>query len=348
MVLLAVLSGIIGLVLTGFTAWHLSLAYRNLTTIECLEKTRYVSPIRKTMARAAQAVGRPSGEESVGLMQKYGQQLTEMHANTIPGVTRPEEGEERTSPSANGERQMTAVEALRMNYNEMEREREKIRYENYLDEKDSEKLPNAFDLGWQRNLGMVFGKNKLLWFLPICNSVGDGWHWEPSPKWMAAREAVKRERELQWREQESREQSAGWSNGNSNNSYYQPTTLDDEGDERHYLTTSDGVTPAPKPGCRYTSKANQVLGRSSSQYADEGSNAGGRPGSEMSLKTLRRPGHRADEDSSSLDGLYDNESPYAASDDEGQGGDSWSGQGGGSRSASRRRDKSQDDWRSWD
>ena len=355
MVLLAVLAGIIGLVLTGFTGWHISLAYRNLTTIECLEKTRYVSPIRKTMERTAQAIGGNSGEESVGLMQKYGQQLTEMHANTIPGVTRPEEGKERRSPSADGERRMTAAEALRMNYNDMERERERNRYENYLDEKDSEKLPNAFDLGWQRNLSMLLGPTKLLWFLPICNSLGDGWHWEPSPRWIAAREAIKRDRELQWREQERREQQTSWGGGGHANNNQYPATIDvgDDDDGRHYLSTTNGVASVPKPGgrSRYTSKANQVLGRTSSQYADEGSNAVARPGSEMSLKPLRRQGHRRgtdDDDTSSIDGLYDNEDRYGSSggddDDEGR-----VGRGGGARaSSSRRGPADQDGWRGRD
>ena len=332
MVLLAVLSGIIGLVLTGFTAWHISLAYRNLTTIECLEKTRYVSPIRKTMERAAQAIGGSGGEESVGLIQKYGQQLTEMHANTIPGVTCTEEGEERTSPSPDGEGRMTVTEALGMSYNEIERERERARYEDYLDEKDSEKLPNAFDLGWRRNLSMLLGPKKLFWSLPICNSTGDGWHWEPSPKWVAAREAVKRDRELQWREQERQAQqqqrSAGWRNGTSGNSHhrYYPTTIDDaddlldNDDERHYLSTSNGIASVPKPAAagRRThggNKANQILGRSSGQYADYDGNGGARdPGiterrSEVSLKTLRRRGGD-DEDASSLDGLYEDEGAF--------------------------------------
>ena len=46
-VMLAVVAGIIGLVLTGFTGWHILLASRGQTTIECLEKTRYLSPSKK-------------------------------------------------------------------------------------------------------------------------------------------------------------------------------------------------------------------------------------------------------------------------------------------------------------
>jgi hypothetical protein len=43
-ILLSVLSGIIGLVISGFTAWHIHLTATGSTTIESLEKTRYLSP----------------------------------------------------------------------------------------------------------------------------------------------------------------------------------------------------------------------------------------------------------------------------------------------------------------
>jgi hypothetical protein len=42
-VLLAVLSGILGIVITGFTGWHLWLTLRGQTTIESLESTRSVA-----------------------------------------------------------------------------------------------------------------------------------------------------------------------------------------------------------------------------------------------------------------------------------------------------------------
>ena len=273
MVLLAVLSGIIALVLSGFTGWHISLASRNQTTIECLEKTRYSSPIKRTMQRATQM----GQGENANLIQKYGQQLAEIHANAIPGVTRTEEGEERPSPDTS----MSASEALRMNYNEMERQRERDRYESYLDEQASSKLPHAFDLGWRRNLRMLFGESPLLWFLPVCNTVGDGWHWEASPKWIAARESVRGEREEHCAEQERREQEAGWG-----------------GVGRHYLADE---MPAQRQQSR--SKADRVLGRTGGEYVDE-ENSHQRPPSEWSMKTLRP---RGDPDTASLDGLYDGE-----------------------------------------
>ncbi|TGZ82913.1 zf-DHHC-domain-containing protein [Ascodesmis nigricans] len=43
-ILLAVVSGIIGIVLSGFTIWHLHLTGKNMTTIESMEKVRYSAP----------------------------------------------------------------------------------------------------------------------------------------------------------------------------------------------------------------------------------------------------------------------------------------------------------------
>lgn len=194
-IMLCVISGIIGLVLTGFTIWHISLATRGMTTIECLESTRYLSPLRKTMR--AQRYGHENSMPS----QNYGQQLAEIHANALPGVTRAEEGEVRVQEGdLEGGGESKAYGSLRRNFAEIERGRERDRYEDYLDEQDSEKLPSAFDLGWKRNLIHLFGERPLFWFLPFCNTTGDGWHWEPSPKWLKAQSALKKEREARWRE----------------------------------------------------------------------------------------------------------------------------------------------------
>lgn len=95
-IVLCVISGIIGLVLSAFTAWHIMLAARGQTTIECLEKTRYLSPLRRTMQRTYQA--QHTDGQGVAL-PRYGQQLLDMHQNILPGISRPEEGEElRTLP----------------------------------------------------------------------------------------------------------------------------------------------------------------------------------------------------------------------------------------------------------
>ena len=80
-----------------------------------------------------------------------------------------------------------AKDSLQRSYASLEEQRERDRYASYLDEQESEKLPNAFDLGWKRNLMHVFGNKPMLWWLPVCNSSGDGWVWETSPKWIEAR-----------------------------------------------------------------------------------------------------------------------------------------------------------------
>ncbi|KAF2239040.1 zf-DHHC-domain-containing protein [Viridothelium virens] len=180
-VMLTVLAGIIGLVLSGFTFWHIYLAYTGQTTIESLEKTRYLSPIRKGLQNH---INGPRNYVNGVPTPSYGQQLAEIHANALPGITRPEEGD-ASSP---------ATASLRSNYRDLELARERDRYQEYLDERDSEKLPNAFDLGWRRNLTHVFGERPLLWFLPVCNTTGDGWRWEASKKWLVARDDISRER----------------------------------------------------------------------------------------------------------------------------------------------------------
>ncbi|KAL1965754.1 hypothetical protein VTN77DRAFT_5254 [Rasamsonia byssochlamydoides] len=237
-VLLAIIGGIIGLVLTGFTAWHISLAVRGMTTIESLEKTRYLSPLRKALERNRFETpptndGRESANDSFGhRLQGYGRQILEAHANAIPGVTRAEEGEERPSPSVRSpvSRQQDvlsflqeanrigtpAQQALSRSYAELERQRERERYQEYLDSQDNEQMPNAFDLGWRRNLRHLFGDNPLLWPLPVCTTIGDGWYWEPNPAFLEARERIRQRREQEWAEwmQQQRQQSYEyWMNG---------------------------------------------------------------------------------------------------------------------------------------
>lgn len=207
-VLLAILGGIIGLVLTGFTAWHISLAMRGTTTIECLEKTRYVSPLRRALDRQrserAPANGQtedPNEGSFSHRLQGYGNQILDAHANAIPGVTRPEEGEERFSPAPysaghpQNQNFTPAQQALSRSYAEMERQRERERYQEYLNEEDSEKMPSAFDLGWRRNLLHLFGDRPLLWPIPICTTTGDGWRWEPSTRFLEVRERLRLRRE---------------------------------------------------------------------------------------------------------------------------------------------------------
>ncbi|KAM3066666.1 palmitoyltransferase for Vac8p [Clarireedia jacksonii] len=228
-VMLVVISGIIGLVLGGFTGWHILLASRGQTTIECLEKTRYLSPLRKSM--------RP----------QY-----------IPENRRPDYQGQYRDIHANGEIQPIAMnhgQQRQQSYEEVERARARERYEEYLDEQDSEKLPSAFDLGWKRNLRHLFGPKPLLWPIPICNTIGDGWSWEPSPKWLEARERLAEEREAQRR----RESAAGW--GADLPAQIMPQQQS-EGAGRHY------VSPTPSRVNRSQSKADRILGRNPSQYVD--------------------------------------------------------------------------------
>ncbi|KAL4994324.1 Palmitoyltransferase pfa3 [Aspergillus recurvatus] len=268
-VLLSILGGIIGLVLTGFTAWHISLATRGLTTIECLEKTRYVSPLRRALDRHRYngLLGTNNGSENQdtfgGRLQDYGNQILDAHANAIPGVTRPEEGEESS------ENLTPAQQALSRSYADLERQREHDRYEDYLAELDNEKMPHAFDLGWKRNLLHLFGDKPLYWLVPTYTTTGNGWQWEPSRRFLEAQERVRQQRE-QVAEQQRQHQRDLYMR-NMNNS-------------RAWLGTE--VPPG------WT--ADQPLG---------GLNDAERPATGVSMKTLapRSPRPRPGEDADNLD-----------------------------------------------
>lgn len=287
-ILLAVLGGIIGLVLSGFTAWHIYLATGGKTTIESLEKTRYFSPLKKSMERQIHQHDRHYLHDDPSDEPTLGEQLKEIHANAVPGVTRPEEGETPTPPllaQQSSSFESPASDSLRRNYASMEADRERERYAEYLDEQDSDKLPHAFDLGWRRNLLDLFGPTPWLWFFPICNTQGDGWRWEVSGHWIARRDEVARERELKeeserlsWRDYQS--QRAQWGAGAYGAGRYfngppphqqqqqqhpspQPTWTEEQEheDEGRYLTTTNGVAHVPLAGRRSPSKAAQILGQ---------------------------------------------------------------------------------------
>lgn len=259
--LLCVVSGIIGIVVGAFTIWHLILTGRGQTTIECLEKTRYLSPLRRTMRNSNLRPGaHPNG---------YGQQLIDLHANALPGITRPEEGEEvREGPHD--------ARPVQLSFADHERQRSVKRYEDYMDGEDSEKMPNAFDLGWRRNYTHLFGPSPWLWVIPICNTTGDGWAWEASPKWIAARDRVRRDRE----EQRAREVQAGW--GALESPGLVPVSPS-PGAGRHYLSPSPATS-----GRRTPSKADRVLGRDPNLYSDGVSES-------VSLRTLNRKGQAVDD-----------------------------------------------------
>lgn len=219
-IILAVLSGIIGLVITGFTSWHIYLCSRGQTTIECLERTRYLTGVRRKVEQNRQEDlhhNRSDSDAGIkGSLQRVGHQVLEFHANAVPGALRYEEGEEHTSPTPNFSipsravgkdnksaysdspsqtRESPAQRALRQNYSHYEADREAQRYNDYLDDEEATSMPNAFDLGWRRNLHHIFGPNRWMWLLPICNTTGDGWNWEVSEKWRNACEQASRRKE---------------------------------------------------------------------------------------------------------------------------------------------------------
>lgn len=309
-ILLSVLSGIIAIVVGAFTAWHIMLASRGQTTIECLEKTRYLSPLRKSLQHRFEAQQNGEGIP----LPRYGQQLLDIHANALPGITRPEEGEVSSRDSFGSHADLNAnslhppsyeqqqsQSGRQLSYEDMERIRARKRHEEYMDEVDSEKLPNAFDLGTRRNLLHLFGHTPWLWFLPIVNTTGDGWSWEASPKWLAARDRIARDRE----EQRQRERAAGWgfepespavsafSQAPSQPQKYQPSHPQAQPSiaARHYLGT-----PSANGDRRAPSKADRVLGRDPNLYADE-------PGTSVDMRKLNRKGRTVEDDL--LDDDYD-------------------------------------------
>ncbi|KKA26610.1 hypothetical protein TD95_003427 [Thielaviopsis punctulata] len=276
-IILAVMSGIISIVIGAFTSWHIALAARGQTTIECLEQTRY-SSLRDQIYNY-HSDRQPGGRFS---QPSYGQQLIDMHANAIPGVTRPEEGEDerdRATPTAAAAPAvgLDGQRPTQLSYHELERRQSQKRYQEYMDEEDSRKLPNAFDLGWKRNFFHLLGPSPWLWFLPICNTIGDGWAWDPNPKWVAERERLRRERE----EQHRREVNAGWGTPDPDLMHASGglniSTAPSSGVTRHYLTSpTDSERPKgtgmtlghANKARRPMSKADRILGRTPDQYSD--------------------------------------------------------------------------------
>lgn len=316
-IVLAVISGIVGLVLTGFTIWHIMLAARGLTTIESLEKTRYLSPLRKSMQQHFNNQGQRHYVDSAEGRPSIGDQILEIHANALPGVTRPEEGEDYRSESP-------AQRSLQRNWADMEAQRERERYDEYLDELDSEKLPNAFDLGWRRNLTHVMGESPWLWGLPVCNTTGDGWRWEASPAWVDARERIAEERFTQMQRQKDRERAAGWgvdsppssSPPRYSSTYYaaaRPASAGSRPSNRdsRFLTTSNGIATVPREGRRSPGKADAILGRAPGMYSDDP-----RMGVPMQYMPSRSNGVASYDDLDGFDDEGDDEGDYDESSDE--------------------------------
>ena len=165
-VLLATLSGIIGLVLSGFTIWHLALAASGMTTIESLEKVRYSNPGLNAQQNPFAHPGNGAGWSS--------EEANNPFSNPFNGIS---------DWSAGAERQ-----------------RANAAYSSYIDEEALATLPHAFDLGKRQNLIDIFGERQWAWFLPVRMSREeeermDGWKWETSIVWREGVERVRRERE---------------------------------------------------------------------------------------------------------------------------------------------------------
>lgn len=327
-IMLAVISGIIGLVVGAFTGWHILLASRGQTTIECLEKTRYLSPLRKQL-QANYIASHAPGAATPG----YGQQLLDIHSNALPGITRPEEGEDfrretpalgRSTPSnahaGNGGTNFVQPlitgptppaqqndNSLRMSYADLERYQAQKRYEAYMDDQDSTKLPHAFDLGPKKNLLHLFGHKWYLWGLPFCTTTGDGWAWEPSQKWIEARDRIARERE----EQRHRERAAGWGEPDSPvpPRWTTEVTRPPGGAGRFYENGggTGGLTPYASGGMngrKVPSKADRILGRDPNLYADTIQPASKKTNNDFEMKKLPPRGV------SDLDLLSDGDDDY--------------------------------------
>ncbi|CAK7224077.1 palmitoyltransferase for Vac8p [Sporothrix curviconia] len=349
-IMLTVVGGIIGLAVGLFTAWHIVLASRGQTTIECMEKTRYSSSLRGSMpftaaATVAGAIGdgistlsanaqAAAAERGVPLPQ-YGRQMghgRDEEQGLFAGVQGAHDDDDddddnyndttysNSAGSAGGRRGPEAQMGRRLTYDELERYRAQKRHEAYLDEQDSAKMPHAFDLGTRRNLRHMFGPTPWLWPLPIGTTTGDGWSWEPSPKWIAARERMQQERDAQ----RARERAAGWGdyNGPASSSAAPPIVVTSATPPRyqprqayqnqraapppslnlHPSSSSSSNRPAPSRYRRSPlspSKADRILGRDPSQgYAD--SDGLRTAGNNVSLQRLSSAGRTVPEDDINL------------------------------------------------
>jgi len=145
-----------------------------------------------------------------------------------------------------------AQQALTRSYADLERQRENDRYQEYLNEEDSEKVPRAFDLGWRRNLLHLFGHRPLLWPVPVCNTTGDGWHWEPSPKFLEARDRIRQQREQDQAEQQKYQRDLYLRNMNNSQGWLGGSGAMPEEPERPAtgvsMKTLAPMSPRPRPG----------------------------------------------------------------------------------------------------
>ncbi|KAK6360641.1 palmitoyltransferase for Vac8p [Orbilia blumenaviensis] len=217
-ILLAVISGVVGIVVTGFSGYHFYLVFKGETTIESMEKTRYLTPLRKknNIPWGANLLGGGAGNGVMG-------------------------------PSA-----------LEM--------RERERYNEYLIEETSREMPNAFDLGWKTNFVQVFGTQPVLWFVPVRNSVGDGWVWETSQRWKDAQRELQDRKRREAAADQERMRRAGWggdeieeSNSGTANGYAGSGATP---------WTRQAITGLPSPGEMLgSSKAARILGAREEEFS---------------------------------------------------------------------------------
>lgn len=169
-VLLAVIAGIIGLVLSGFTIWHLTLVGSGTTTIESLEKVRYTTP---TLSRNGPPP--PPGAH---------------HLYDNP--------ENDPSYDYAAEREQERAQEFRR-YNAYVLEESAKKLPHPFDLGRARNFRTVF--GPREEWWM--------WFIPRFSGIGDGWTWETSGEWRIAAEVVRVERERMGVEQTARDR-AGW------------------------------------------------------------------------------------------------------------------------------------------
>lgn len=180
-VLLCVIAGIIGLVLGGFTTWHLMLVGAGMTTIESLEKARYTTPALSHRPLA------PSGANH----------LYDNATNDPDYDYASAHAEEREH------------EFRRYNAYVLEESARKLPHPFNLGRARNFRAVFGRSEEWW------------LWFLPRFSGVGDGWNWETSAEWRVAAEKVRVERERMGVEQdersaENRQPGQPWRGGNPN------------------------------------------------------------------------------------------------------------------------------------
>lgn len=187
--ILAVLAGVLGLVLTGFTAWHISLVARNLTTIESLERTRYVMPLRDILDHKRKEILMAWNQGVLAPPVNIQKRNEAQEAARSRG-----QYDEWQKHSDNGRFSHTVNPYQRANY-APEHLHELERHYLYLDDSEADALPHAYDRGWRENFRLLFGENRVWWWLPTKNVYGDGWMWPINPEFAIARQTLEKKRE---------------------------------------------------------------------------------------------------------------------------------------------------------